>query len=94
MREKESRALEGELGDPERKTITPPHSKGLNPDKGLWSSSGKGVTAELSCLLLEESRCLPWLLPTPGKTPVCGGRAGDAGAPGSPGDEDLPIYVP
>lgn len=37
-REGESRGLEGEQGDPERETIPPPHSKGLNPDKGLWLS--------------------------------------------------------
>lgn len=100
MRDKESRALEGELGDPERKTIAPPHSEGLNPDKGLRFSSGEGVAAEPSCLLPVEAHCLPWLLPTLGMTPVCGDRAvahraGDAGALGSPGDEDLPIiYVP
>lgn len=35
-RKGESRGLEGEQGDLERKTISPSHSKGLNPDKGLW----------------------------------------------------------
>lgn len=72
-REGESRGLEGEQGDSERKTIPPLHSKGPNPDKGLrlsprvrWSCVERQA-AEAHCLLLAETPCLPQgLLPAPG----------------------------
>lgn len=71
-REGESRGFEGEQGDTEKKMIPPPHSKGLNPDKGLrlspgarWSCVG-GQAAEARCLLLVETPLLPQgLLPSP-----------------------------
>lgn len=72
-REGESRGLEGEQGDPERKTIPPPHSKGPNPDKGLllspkarWLCVG-WQEAEARCLLPAETpRLRRGLLPAPG----------------------------
>lgn len=71
-REGESRGLEGEQGDPERKMIPPSHGKGLNTDKGLWLSPKARRScvgwqaAEACCLLLSESSCLCWvLLPAP-----------------------------
>lgn len=72
-REGESRGLEGEQGDPERKTIPPPHSKGPNPDKGLWLSPKARwlcvgwQEAEARCLLPAETpRLRRGLLPAPG----------------------------
>lgn len=58
-RERESRELEREQGDPERKMIAPPRSKGLDGDKGLQFSLGKAVVAEEHCLLLVETNTGP-----------------------------------
>lgn len=67
MREKESTALEGELGDPERKTIAPPHSEGLNPDKGLRFSQAKGLQQSRAAFSLRKHTACPGCCPLWGR---------------------------
>ena len=88
-REGESRGLEGEQADPERKTIPPPHSTGPNPDKGLrLSPKARGScvgwqAAAARCLLPVETPCLTWgLLPTPGQRLVQWAARQSCGTPG------------
>lgn len=92
-RERESRGLEGARGDPERKMIAPPRSKGLDGDKGLQFS------------LWQRSIAFSWWKPNtgPGSCSLLWGRfvlveaelqhtwASWGQRCWSPGDEELPI---